>query len=70
MNSATFMKWIEMCEGASLWVTTILTFEECQGSKIDNEGYSFGTRRAPASCLCCHMHEHKIEVVFVLMASD
>lgn len=59
-----------MCEGTPLWVITILPFEACQGSKIDNEGSSFGTRRAPASYLCCHMHEFKIEVVFVLTASD
>lgn len=70
MHRATFIKWIEMCEGVPPWIIMILPFESCQGSKIDNEGSSFGTRRTSASYMCCHMHEHKTEVVFVLMASD
>lgn len=70
MHRATFMRWIEMCEGTLLWVITIVPFEACQGSKIDNKGSSFGTGRAPASYLCCHTHELKIELMFVLTASD
>lgn len=42
MHIATFMKWLETCDGKPLQVVMILPFDTCQGSKISSDRSSFG----------------------------